>query len=159
MTGEKVEPMTCPLCGLKPKLAIEIGVLAVYCPYCMLHGPQGSKNRIGLWNQRSPSSESVSIDSTHLTKSPCPLCGHLTDSSRKIRHEGLTVRTCPFCGGKPQIEVLYRPKGVSFRIECKQCHARGRVAYTKDSDPNPELIRNLADEWNWRISEIQGASE
>lgn len=151
----------CPLCGGPVKANVFGGRLFLFCPVCRLYGPGGARSELkDRWNRRSTSTESEPAPSTSIARRPCPCCGQLRDDPYIIRHDGLTVRACPFCGGRSRITTRVDLNGPSFHIECTKCEARGRIAHAhNDFEPNPELVRNLADEWNWRYVENREVPE
>ncbi len=153
MTDEKVEAKPCPCCGGRPVVR-PARPGPVFCPRCGLTAPRSRTYapEIPLWNSRSPASGLVPMPSTSMRSKPCPCCGKLRTDPYVIRHEGLALRLCPFCGGKPFISVSCYNTYVTFRIECWKCHAGGR--YTSGGyEADPEPILKLAELWNRRTSD------
>lgn len=158
MTDGKIVAEPCPCCGGWAVVRKFRGV-PVYCTRCSLSGPwSGDGSDVARWNRRSSASGSVSVPSTSMSSRPCPCCGQLRRDPYTIRHEGLSLRKCPFCGGRPHVSVSVRDTYVTFRIECRDCHAGGRYVNTGFED-DPEPILKIAELWNRRTSDSGEASE
>ena len=75
----------------------------------------------------------------------------------------MIVKSCPFCGGKPQLETHQRgfvngkPTKVCY-VRCTFCNARSlRVdleAYKK-KNRSAEAIRDVVEAWNERTDEVK----
>lgn len=130
----------------------------VFCSRCGLSAPRGGTADITKWNWRSSASGTVPMPSTSMRCRPCPCCGQLRLDPYTIQHEGLTLKMCPFCGGRPHISFSANKSYLRFRIECTECHAGGQYC-DADFEPNPEPILKLAELWNRRTSDSEEVSE